>query len=104
MGQNYLTETFSFYPDDKERILDVSRRLGMTKSAFLRLAVLVMDGHVRAVQRDVSKSLKPGEDFQSVFERQIRNDFDFLMSGHVKLGKPKKTLEELKKTQMDLFS
>lgn len=103
MAQFYRTETFSFYPEDKAMILDVSRRLGMKKSTFMRLAVKILDGHVRAVQRDVSRSLKPGEDFQEVFQRRILSDFDYLISGQGKIGKPKKSLEELKKQQLDLF-
>ena len=101
--KNWKHETFSFFSDDTARLLDVAQRLGMNKSAVVRLALHVIAGHVKAVQGEISRSLKPNEDFQHVFQRQILNDFDFMMSGRVKLNKPKKSLEELKKTQIDLF-
>lgn len=98
-----VTKTYSFFPDDVERLSDCASRMGMNESAFLRFSINVMFGHIKAVQQDVSKSLKAGEDYQRVFERRILTDFDHLMSGRGKFGKPKKTLETLKNTQMTMF-
>lgn len=103
MASKFQVETYSMFPDDVSKLSDVSKRLGMNKSEVVRLAISVIYGHVKSVQNEVSQGLKPGQDFQSTFQHRILNDFDFLVSGRVKIKKSKKTLEELKKEQVSLF-
>lgn len=98
-----LTMTISVYDEDKARLSDLSKRLGMNKSSVVRLAVKIIHSHVKSVQNEVSQGLKPGQDFQSAFEGKILNDFDFLSSGRLKIKKSKKSLDELKKEQITLF-
>lgn len=103
MAVKHQLETYSMYPEDIARVADLVKRLGSNRSEVVRQAIRIIHSHVKSVQNEVSQGLKPGQDFQVVFEGKILNDFDFLSSGRMKIKKSKKSIEDLKKEQISLF-